>query len=62
MKVGIIMLNKIGYACINSELKPRTFKACRLRSIYKYGIEYLRSAILNNLSLTKNKDNPVTYT
>ena len=48
------MIKKIGYACINVNLKPRGFKECRLSSVYKYGIDYLREKIINNLQLTKD--------
>jgi UV DNA damage endonuclease len=48
------MINRIGYACINQNLKPRGFKECRLNSVYKYGINYLREKIINNLLLTKD--------
>lgn len=48
------MIRRIGYACINNSLKPRTFQQCRLNSVYKYGIEYLREKIINNLNLTKD--------
>lgn len=48
------MIKKIGYACINTALKPKSFKECRLNSIYKYGIDYLREKILNNIILTKD--------
>jgi len=47
------MINRVGYACINNSLKPRGFQECRLSSIYKQGIDYLRSKIINNLQLTK---------
>ncbi|QVK17584.1 UV DNA damage repair endonuclease UvsE [Mycoplasmatota bacterium] len=46
------MINKVGYACINENLRPRTFKSCRLKSVYNYGIDYLRNVIINNLDLT----------
>lgn len=48
------MIKKIGYACINLHLKPRGFKDCRLNSVYKYGMNYLRDKIINNLVLTKD--------
>ncbi|MCT4595125.1 MAG: UV DNA damage repair endonuclease UvsE [Anaeromicrobium sp.] len=48
------MIKRIGYACINTNLKPRTFKDCRLNSVYKYGIEYLRDKIIDNLILIKD--------
>lgn len=48
------MIKKIGYACINLHLKPRTFNDCRLNSVYKYGLNYLRDKIINNLVLTKD--------
>ncbi len=48
------MIKKIGYACINLHLKPRGFKECRLNSVYKYGINYLRDKIINNLVLTRD--------
>ncbi|MCT4604546.1 MAG: UV DNA damage repair endonuclease UvsE [Marinisporobacter sp.] len=48
------MIQRIGYACINLHLKPRGFKTCRLNSVYKYGINYLRDKIMNNLLLTKD--------
>ncbi|WP_099191577.1 UV DNA damage repair endonuclease UvsE [Tepidibacter mesophilus] len=48
------MLQKIGYACINTNLQPRKFNDCRLNSIYKYGIDYLRDKIINNLYLVKD--------
>ncbi|AOR23379.1 UV DNA damage repair endonuclease UvsE [Clostridium taeniosporum] len=48
------MIRKIGYACINNNLKPRNFKQCRLNSVYKYGIDYLKDKIINNLNLTKD--------
>ncbi|WFD09845.1 UV DNA damage repair endonuclease UvsE [Tepidibacter hydrothermalis] len=48
------MIKNIGYACINTHLKPRTFNDCRLNSIYKYGINYLRDKIINNLYLVKD--------
>ncbi|EOC99277.1 UV DNA damage repair endonuclease UvsE [Caldisalinibacter kiritimatiensis] len=47
------MLKRIGYACINTSLKPKKFSDCRLNSVYKYGINYLRDKIINNLKLTK---------
>lgn len=53
-KVGDKMIKRIGYACINLHLKPRGFKECRLNSVYKYGIEYLRDKIINNIVLTKD--------
>lgn len=46
------MIKKLGYACINEQLKPRSFRSCRLNSVYKYGIDYLRNKILENLDLT----------
>ncbi|MCT4508095.1 MAG: UV DNA damage repair endonuclease UvsE [Tepidibacter sp.] len=48
------MLQKIGYACINTSIKPRKFNDCRLNSVYKYGIDYLRNKIINNLYLVKD--------
>lgn len=48
------MIKRIGYACINNNLKPRNFQQCRLNSVYKYGIDYLRDKIVNNLELTKD--------
>lgn len=48
------MIKKIGYACINLNLKPRGFNDCRLNSVYKYGLNYLRDKIINNLILTKD--------
>jgi len=48
------MIRYFGYACINTSLKPRTFQTCRLKSVYKYGIDYLREKIINNLILTKD--------
>lgn len=48
------MIKKIGYACINLHLKPRGFQDCRYSSIYKYGINYLREKIMNNLALTRD--------
>ncbi|WP_053955899.1 UV DNA damage repair endonuclease UvsE [Inediibacterium massiliense] len=50
------MIKNIGYACINTHLKPRGFKECRIASVYKYGIDYLKKkkAMMNNLSLTKD--------
>lgn len=48
------MINRIGYACINTSLKPRGFQQCRINSVYKYGIEYLREKIINNLTLTRD--------
>ncbi|MEJ8555263.1 UV DNA damage repair endonuclease UvsE [Tepidibacter sp. Z1-5] len=48
------MLQKIGYACINTHLQPRKFNDCRLNSVYKYGIVYLRDKIINNLYLVKD--------
>ncbi|CAH2212072.1 UV DNA damage repair endonuclease UvsE [Tepidibacter aestuarii] len=48
------MIQKIGYACINTHLKPRRFNDCRLNSVYKYGIDYLRDKIINNLYLVKD--------
>ena len=46
------MINRIGYACINTSIK-RNFKDCRLNSIYTKGIPYLKAIIVNNLELTK---------
>jgi UV DNA damage endonuclease len=48
------MIKKIGYACISLNLKPRGFKECRLNSVYKFGIDYLREKIINNLLLTRD--------
>ncbi|WP_129595969.1 UV DNA damage repair endonuclease UvsE [Anaerophilus nitritogenes] len=48
------MIKNIGYACINTHLKPRGFKECRLSSVYKYGIDYLKKAMMNNATLTKD--------
>lgn len=48
------MIKNIGYACINNNLKPRTFQQCRINSIYKYGIEYLKNKVINNLDLTRD--------
>lgn len=46
------MINRIGYACINTSLE-NNFKDCRLNSIYTNGIPYLKDIILHNLNLTK---------
>jgi UV DNA damage endonuclease len=46
------MINRIGYACINTSLE-NNFKDCRLNSIYTQGISYLKDIILHNLNLTK---------
>ncbi len=47
------MINKIGYACINTSLKDN-FKDCRINSVYKQGVSYLKNIILHNLSLTRD--------
>ena len=47
------MINRLGYACINTHLKPRTFKDCRLNSIYKKDIDYLKFILIDNLNFTK---------
>lgn len=46
------MINRIGYACINTSIKDN-FKDCRLASVYKHGIPFLKEIILHNLNLTK---------
>ena len=46
------MINRIGYACINTSIE-KNFKDCRLASIYKHGIPFLKEIILHNLNLTK---------
>lgn len=46
------MINRIGYACINTSI-DNNFKDCRLASIYKQGIPFLKDIILHNLTLTK---------
>ncbi|MEG1255784.1 UV DNA damage repair endonuclease UvsE [Clostridium sp.] len=47
------MINRIGYACINTSLETN-FRDCRLNSIYKQGILYLKDIIIHNLNLTKD--------
>ncbi|MEG0307795.1 MAG: UV DNA damage repair endonuclease UvsE [Clostridium sp.] len=47
------MINRIGYACINTSLNDN-FRDCRLNSVYKQGIPYLKDIIIHNLNLTKN--------
>lgn len=47
------MINRIGYACINTSI-DNNFKDCRLASIYKQGISFLKDIILHNLNLTKD--------
>ncbi len=46
------MINRIGYACINTSIE-KNFKDCRLASIYKNDISFLKEIILHNLNLTK---------
>lgn len=46
------MINRIGYACINTSIEDN-FKDCRLASVYKHGISFLKEIIINNLNLTK---------
>lgn len=46
------MINRIGYACINTSIE-KNFKDCRLASIYKHDISFLKEIILHNLNLTK---------
>lgn len=46
------MINRIGYACINTSINEN-FKDCRLASVYKQGISFLKEIILHNLNLTK---------
>lgn len=46
------MINRIGYACINTSLE-NNFRDCRLNSIYTQGISYLKDIIIHNLNLTK---------
>ncbi|MEG0371906.1 MAG: UV DNA damage repair endonuclease UvsE, partial [Clostridium sp.] len=48
------MIKRIGYACINNNLRPKHFQECRLNSVYKYGIDYLRNKIVSNLKLIKD--------
>ena len=48
----IVVIRYLGYACVNEHLKPKTFKTCRLASIEKYGLDYLRERILHNIDLT----------
>lgn len=45
------MINRIGYACINTSIEEN-FKDCRLNSIYSKGIPFLKDIIINNLNLT----------
>lgn len=47
------MINRIGYACINTSI-DNNFKDCRLASLYKHGISFLKDIILHNLNLTKD--------
>lgn len=47
-----MVIRYLGYACVNEHLKPKTFKTCRLASIEKYGLDYLRDKILHNIDLT----------
>ena len=49
IKKGYPMIRYLGYACINENLKPRTFKSCRLASIEKNGLNYLIDKIKENL-------------
>lgn len=46
------MINRVGYACINEHLKPKTFKSCRLKTIKGKGITHLKDIILHNLDFT----------
>lgn len=46
------MINRIGYACINSSIKEN-FKDCRLKSVYTRGISSLKDITLNNLMVTE---------
>ena len=46
------MINRMGYACINTSIE-KNFKDCRLASVYKNGISFLKEIILHNLNLTK---------
>lgn len=46
------MINKIGYACINESLKPKTFRSCRLKTVQNKGIEFLKNLILYNIDFT----------
>lgn len=46
------MINRIGYACINTSIE-NNFKDCRFASVYKNGISFLKEIILHNLNLTK---------
>lgn len=48
------MIKRIGYACINTSLKPKSFRSCRLKSVYSKGINYLREIIIHNLKLIKD--------
>ena len=47
------MINRIGYACINTSIDSN-FKDCRLASVYKYGSSFLKEIILHNVKLTKD--------
>ncbi len=46
------MINRIGYACINTSI-DNNFRDCRLASVYKQDISFLKEIILHNLKLTK---------
>ena len=46
------MINRIGYACINTSIKEN-FKDCRLNTIYTKGIPNLKQIIINNLEVTE---------
>ncbi len=46
------MINRVGYACINEHLKPKTFRSCRLKTIKEKGIDYLKQIILHNVEFT----------
>lgn len=46
------MINRVGYACINEHLKPKTFRSCRLKTIKEKGVDYLKQIILYNIEFT----------
>lgn len=46
------MIQRIGYACINTSIESN-FRDCRLNSVYKNGIEFLKEISLHNLNLIK---------
>lgn len=45
------MIEKVGYACINESMKPRSFKSYRLKSLEDHGLDYMRQRVIHNMKL-----------